>query len=202
MPRFPPRSPGGSRSRASTVLSRHYDFLTPISPHFVSFVWRYHPVCRWLRVSRWSRHEPQARRFWGGTPFGAAFEDGDGRISQVPVEPLLSIGHVLRPRSAACVSPKRRCTTAPDIRKHEGYRHCTFRGSIAWHLDLLSTLRSGGLPTPRKTRFQSLVKLSWAGLNPQGSYGRISFCFLTLLPPSPSSLGAIPIGALLAECQT
>ena len=28
-------------SPVSTVLSRHYDFLPPISPRFVAFVWRY-----------------------------------------------------------------------------------------------------------------------------------------------------------------
>jgi hypothetical protein len=40
-PRFPPRAPVGDRSPASTVLSRRYDLLPPISPHFVAFVWRY-----------------------------------------------------------------------------------------------------------------------------------------------------------------
>jgi hypothetical protein len=38
-------SPGssGASSPASTVLSRHYDFLPPVPPHFVAFVWRYLP---------------------------------------------------------------------------------------------------------------------------------------------------------------
>ena len=31
----------GASSPASAVLSKRYDFLLPISPHFVSFVWRY-----------------------------------------------------------------------------------------------------------------------------------------------------------------
>ena len=36
-------SPGssGASSPASTVLSKRYDFLPPIPPHFVAFVWRY-----------------------------------------------------------------------------------------------------------------------------------------------------------------
>jgi hypothetical protein len=42
MPRFPPRGPAGNRSPASAVLSRHYDFLPPLPPHFVAFAWRYH----------------------------------------------------------------------------------------------------------------------------------------------------------------
>jgi hypothetical protein len=34
--------PRGSSSPASSVLSRHCDFLPALSPHFVAFVWRYH----------------------------------------------------------------------------------------------------------------------------------------------------------------
>ena len=41
-PRFPPPGPLGSSSPASSVLSRRYDFLPPLSPHFVAFAWRYH----------------------------------------------------------------------------------------------------------------------------------------------------------------
>src|SRR5438067_13586485 len=40
-PRFPPLAPAGDRSPASTVLSRRYDILPPVPPHFVAFVWRY-----------------------------------------------------------------------------------------------------------------------------------------------------------------
>jgi len=38
-------SPGssGASSPASTVLSRRYDFLLPVPPHFVAFAWRYLP---------------------------------------------------------------------------------------------------------------------------------------------------------------
>ena len=41
-----------------------------------------------------------------------------------------------------------------------------FRRSIAWLSDSLSTLRSAGYPTPRKTRFQLLVRLCWTGFPP------------------------------------
>src|SRR5262245_64506273 len=40
-PRVPPLAPAGYRSPASTVLSRRYDLLPPVPPHFVAFVWRY-----------------------------------------------------------------------------------------------------------------------------------------------------------------
>ena len=39
--RFPPPAPAGGCSPASSVLSRRYDFLPPVPPHFVAFVWRY-----------------------------------------------------------------------------------------------------------------------------------------------------------------
>jgi len=38
-------------SPASTVLSRHYDFLPPIPPHFVSFAWWYLGCTRCIRSS-------------------------------------------------------------------------------------------------------------------------------------------------------
>jgi hypothetical protein len=43
-------SPGfsGVSSPDSTVLSKRYDFLPPVPPHFVAFVWRYlsvHSFC-------------------------------------------------------------------------------------------------------------------------------------------------------------
>ena len=40
-PRFPPRAPVEDRWPASAVLSRPYDFLPPVPPHFVAFVGRY-----------------------------------------------------------------------------------------------------------------------------------------------------------------
>ncbi len=39
--RFPRLAPAGGCSPASVVLSRRYDFLPPVPPHFVAFAWRY-----------------------------------------------------------------------------------------------------------------------------------------------------------------
>src|SRR6266849_5341657 len=55
-PRFPPRGPGGSRVHASPVLSRRYDFLPSLPPHFVAFVWRYHTVRFVIRSHRPKRN--------------------------------------------------------------------------------------------------------------------------------------------------
>jgi hypothetical protein len=199
MPRFPRRGPSGSRSRASPVLSRHYDFLPSVSPRFVSFVWRYHPLCRSLRVSRRSRHGLASQAVSVRHPLRSRVRGW--RRQDLPSSWETPIVHRRmffdpgRPRA----SHQSDAAPRPPLRETRGRRHWDFRGSIAWHLDWLSTLRSGGCPTPRKTRFQWLVRPSWAGLNPQGSYGRISICFLTSLPPSPSSLGAMPATLLFHQ---
>ena len=99
MPRFPPRGPRGRCSPASSVLSRHCDFLPSLPPHFVAFAWRYH--------GNTHRFAPAAaacgrRRAWGWSP-GIPVRDffrGDDRISQVPGEPQFPFAHVLRPRPA------------------------------------------------------------------------------------------------------
>ena len=58
---------------------------------------------------------------------------------------------------------------APACVNNGGSREQRFRGSIARHRDSLSTLRSGGRPPPRKTRFRLLAKLCRAGfVHPQG----------------------------------
>jgi hypothetical protein len=38
---LPSTGSSGASSPASTVVSKRYDFLPPIPPHFVAFVWRY-----------------------------------------------------------------------------------------------------------------------------------------------------------------
>ena len=38
-------------SPASTVLSKRYDFLPPVPPHFVAFVWRYLSVHSFFSLS-------------------------------------------------------------------------------------------------------------------------------------------------------
>jgi hypothetical protein len=47
-----------------------------------------------------------------------------------------------------------------------GSHDWVFRRSIARLSDSLSTLRRAGYPTPRKTRFQLLVRLYWTGFSP------------------------------------
>ena len=78
--------------------------------------------------------------------------------------------------------PLRRLGAAPACVNNGGSREQKFRGSIARHWDSLSTLRSGSLPPPRKTRFRLLAKLCRAGfVNPQGCNERFPSSSLFLL---------------------
>jgi hypothetical protein len=73
------------------------------------------------------------------------------------------------PVGPRCAKPLRRLGAAPACVNNGGSRERRFRGSIARHGDSLSTLRSGGRPPPRKTRFRLLARLCRAGfVNPQG----------------------------------
>ncbi len=48
---LPSTGSSGASSPASTVLSKRYDFLPPIPPHFVSFAWWYLGCTRCVRSS-------------------------------------------------------------------------------------------------------------------------------------------------------
>ena len=98
-PRFLPPGPRGSSSPASTVLSGRCDFLPPIPPHFVSFVWRYHSVrlCSSLLADPTPVSRPGSLR--SGTS-NSRFRNGNDRTSHVPREPLLCLCPALRPRQA------------------------------------------------------------------------------------------------------
>jgi len=56
-----------------------------------------------------------------------------------------------------------------------------FRGSMAWLSGWLPTYHDVGCPSPRKARFQVLVRLSWAGFHPQGSDNRFQIHFVCVI---------------------
>ena len=57
---LPSTGSSGASSPASTVVSKRYDFLPPVPPHFVAFAWRYHTVRLWFA--------PTAQERKGGGP--------------------------------------------------------------------------------------------------------------------------------------
>jgi len=78
-----------------------------------------------------------------------------------------------------------------------------FRGSIAWLSGSLSTHHDVGRPSPRKTRSQVLVKLSWTGFHPQGSDNKFQshfVCAILLFQTSWHNLASLP-GVRSGDCS-
>jgi hypothetical protein len=106
---------------------------------------------------------------------------------------LVSLRPVLGPRWDRTRQAIAACRRGPRMCLRRRLPRGVFRGSIARHWDSLSTLRSEGHPSPRKTRFRLLAKLCRAGfVNPQGrdkrfpcsSHFLLSRAFLTQRHPS------------------
>lgn len=68
-----------------------------------------------------------------------------------------------------------------------------FRGSIAWLPGSRPTYHEVGCPSPRKTRFQVLVRLSWAGFHPQGSCKRFPTHFMLVFLLFQACLAQSPV---------
>ena len=86
---FAPRGPEGPFPRFDTTMGR-CDSLPSISPHFVSFAWRYHRCVRCLSPigpGRGAVDHPGV----GSRYLQPACSDGDGRVSQVPRGALVII---------------------------------------------------------------------------------------------------------------
>jgi hypothetical protein len=74
----------GPFPRFCTTMER-CDSLSPVSPHFVAFAWRYH---RFVPCSFPSAQDLAVDQPGVGKPVApAGNDDGDGRVSQVPGEP-------------------------------------------------------------------------------------------------------------------
>jgi hypothetical protein len=96
MPRFPPPGPRGPGSPVSSVLSRHSDFLPPVSPHFVAFVWRYHQSTRLISL-----------------PLPPSADGGPGVLLPVPLPVLLSWRRQDLPSSWGTPIPVCTCSATP-----------------------------------------------------------------------------------------
>jgi len=175
-----------SHSPASPILSGRYDFRSPVSPHFVSFAWRYPTGRLVVRFHRPETSKPVNREDFGcGTPM-TAHSVGDDRISQVPGEPLLSVCPVLRLRQDGGSQTHARAPHGPRYFDDEGSHGATFEA------------RCQGLPTrclrfagrvtssQRKTRFRVRVRLSWAGLITRRVPMKGFRCMIYMPPPFPS----------------
>ena len=188
--RFPPRGPLGSSSPASAVLSTRYDFLPPLSPHFVSFAWRYHGSIR--LVSSLPPSPNAERRAWGWLP-GIPFRDFlPWRRQDLPRSwgtPIVPLPCSSTPAELACqaVATHQR---GPRLDHDEGSRIATFEAQS--HSFSTGCLRFAGrvTPPPRKTRFRLLAKLYRTDLPPAGFQQKVSNSRHVRYPPLPSFRGA------------
>jgi len=181
VPSFPPTVPrsgaslpsprsGWARSRASTVLSRRYDFLPPISPHFVSFAWRYHTLRLGLRSHR-ARTQPR----WTGSALGSATPRGPIETVETTGSPKF-LGNPNCFYARFCDSGRTACphchdgaAARPPLRVRRGLLHWDFRSSISWPRSWLSTLRSVGHPTTTQDSLPGAGQALLGGLGyPQG----------------------------------
>ena len=181
----------GASSPASTVLSKRYDFLPPIPPHFVSFAWRYLGCTRCVR----SLADECAAEAWSWSPgiSGREFAEETSRISQVPGEPQLSVCTCSRPTPAGLLAPdhtvQQRGPWSSNRQRLPRIGLSTLN-SMAFGLAVYAS--QCGLPQ----HHARLASSRWSGAtgrasHPQGSDERFQSCFLHLIPLSQALLGAI-----------
>ena len=151
-------------SPASTVLSRHYDFLPPIPPHFVSFAWWYLGCTRCVRSSADEYHRRGLELINPVTPTGILPRRRQDLSSswktQMSVCTCSSTPAGLRAPDhlgAAAWPPRRQRRRLPQ--------GSFFRSSIAWLSDSLSTLRSAGYPDPTQDSLPAVGQTLLDGLS-------------------------------------
>jgi hypothetical protein len=153
----------GASSPASSVLSKRYDFLPLIPPHFVAFVWRYLNVSLVVFAPRRTSEPPGPGVGHPVSPSGYSLRKRQDLPSSWRTPIVRS--HMIRPTPAGLQSPDH-CGAAawPLVPKQQRLPRKVFRSSIAWLSDSLSTLAR--YHAPRKTRFRPLVKRYRTGFPP------------------------------------
>src|SRR5690554_1886682 len=101
---------------------------------------------------------------------------GERRASQVPGKPLCRHALLFDPGSPFLPSHTAGSRGLPAFENCRQLPLSPFRGSITRPIHSLSTLRSGGYPTPRKTRYRLVANLGRVGLSPTGFHFILSAC--------------------------
>ena len=98
---------------------------------------------------------------------------------------LLTVRLGLGPRWDRHARPITRVGAVPACVNNEDSRRENFRGSMSRLSVWLSTLRNGGRPPPRKTRFRLPASSTGRDSDPQGSNERFPSCSRYISFPSP-----------------
>ena len=186
---LPSTGSSGASSPASTVLSRRYDSLPPVPPHFVSFVGRYLRVhsSSSLPAGRVRRRGPE---LFTRSPRPGS-RRGGGRISQVPGGPQMSVRPVPSTPAGLRIPDRYGNAARPLGSQKQGLPRKVFRRSIAWLSDWRSTLRGAGYPRPAQDSLPAAGQALLDGLStrrvPMRGFGGST----TSRPPLPSLPGAM-----------
>lgn len=191
MSRFPRPGPAGCRSPDSTVLSRHDDFLPPVSRRFVAFARRYHVIALVLSLSRGKCHHASLELVTRYLRPGSSSVETTGPPKFLG-NPNRPFAHALRLRRDGSLQTNFRATAWPSLRERQRLSQRDLRSSITWLSDSLSTLRHVRYLTQRKTRFRPSVKRYRTGFPPAGSQSKVSNSHHVNLPPPPSFLAQSP----------
>ena len=176
----------GASSPASSVVSKRYDFLPPIPPHFVAFAWRY---LSGTRLSSLPDGRVRRRSLELVTRYlrpGISEETtGSPKFLGNPDCPF---AHVLADAGRTAHTRPLRCSSmAPGNRTVQRLPHWVFRRSIAWLSDWLSTLRRADYSDPTQNSLPVTGQALPDGLSthkiPMRGFKIVS---LHLYPPLPS----------------
>ena len=192
----------GAVPRGSSVLSRHYDFLSPVSRHFVSFVRRYHGCTRAFALARSSAARASLELVTRYLRPGCF--RGNDRTSQVPGQPQYVRLHMLpRLRRDGRSRPARRLPRriffqsnrmAPADRKDKGSRkeilsklnHMAF-GLAVYASSRRVTLRNARLASGRRSNATGRAS------HPQGHNQRFQIHIMSIILLRQASWRNLPI---------
>jgi hypothetical protein len=186
---LPSTGSSGASSPASTVLSRRYDFLPPVPPHFVSFAWRCLRVHSFasLLAGRVRRRGPELLTRSPGRDL-AEEATGSPRFLGGP---QMSVRHVQSTPAGLRAPDHYGVAARPLGSQKQGLPRKVFRRSIAWLSDSLSTLRGAGYPRPTQDALPAAGQALLDGLSTRRVPMRGFRVSTTSHPPLPSLPGAM-----------
>ena len=162
-------------SPASTVLSKRYDFLPPIPPYFVTFVWRYLGATRWVRSSA----DECTAEAWSWSPGSSRREvaeetGGSPKFLGIPNVRLHMFSRRRQDRSHQTITVQQR---GPSYVKSKGSHERTF--GAQWHGLRTRCLRFAVRVTPTHAR---LASGRWSGATGRAFTRRVPTKGFRMLP--------------------